>query len=57
MNEELTKAIQGLEMVREDMLAALRKATAIESIMMLPMIEKLAILRRDLYSFATDCGH
>jgi len=52
MKEELTRAVQNLDLVRDDLRAALKKATEVEAMLLYPMLHAIHDLTLDVAAFA-----
>jgi len=53
MNEHLSKSEHELSFVRGDLRSALRTATAVEALIILPLIERAGTLARDIAALRT----
>lgn len=51
MEELLTKALHDMDFCRSELLEVLKKATAVEAIILMELLEKSALLRRGIESF------
>jgi len=48
MNESLTKVQHDADFLRDDLFATLARSTAVEALVIMPLIERAALLRADI---------